>query len=334
MLKIAINGFGRIGRAAFKIAMDRSDVQVVAVNDPNDHKTMAYLLQYDSVYGRYNRSVVVDDDKLVVDGKEVLAYGVRDPGALPWAKLGVDVVIESTGVFTSGELARPHVDSAGARAVIISAPAKDSETPTFVIGVNDKKYQGESVISNASCTTNCISPIMKVLEDRFGVEKSLMTTIHSYTNDQSLVDGVHKDPRRGRAAAQNIIPTTTGAARATAETIPSLKEKFDGLSVRVPTAVVSLSDLTVLLSKSVTVEEINQAFREATKDPSLKNVLAITEDPVVSSDFIGSTYSAIVDLSLTQVVGGNLVKVVAWYDNEWGYSCRLVELAVAVGKHI
>lgn len=334
MIKVAINGFGRIGRAVFKIAFDRPDMEVVAINDPHDHKTMAYLLKYDTMYGHYHHDVQVTDTTLTVNGKDITVLADRDPGNLPWKDLDVDIVIESTGVFRTKELAQVHVTKAGAKAVIISAPAKDGETPTFVQGVNDDNLGTDTVISNASCTTNCIAPIMSVLQNAFGVEKSLMTTIHSYTNDQGLVDGIHKDPRRGRAAAQNMIPTSTGAAKATTKTIPELENKFDGMAVRVPTPVVSISDITALLKRDVTVDEINNAFIQATKNPLYQNILAVTDEPLVSSDFIGSTFSAIVDLNLTKVVDGNLVKVVGWYDNEWGYSARLVDMVKDLGKSL
>jgi len=334
MLRVAINGFGRIGRAAFKIAFDREDMQVVAINDPHDHETMAYLLKYDTMYGHFHHPVTVEGSDLVVNGERIKLYGDRDPANLPWKELDIDIVIEATGVFRTTELAKAHVDEAGARAVIISAPAKDGETPTYVQGVNSDEMAAASVISNASCTTNCISPVMEVLENTFGVEKAMMTTIHSYTNGQALVDGIHKDARRGRAAAQNIIPTTTGAAVATTKTIPELAGKFDGLAVRVPTAVVSLSDITVVLDTNVTVEQVNEAFIAAAQQERYQGILAVTDEPLVSSDFIGSTFSSIVDLSLTKVVAGNLVKVIAWYDNEWGYTSRLIDMTAELGKHI
>lgn len=334
MIKIAINGFGRIGRSAFKIAFDRPNIKVVAINDPSDHKTMAYLLKYDTVYGHYDFDVKVEGDFFIVNNQKIKVFSQKDPAQLPWKALDVDVVIESTGIFTTTESASAHI-KAGAKAVVISAPAKDNQTPTFVLGVNDVKLNSQNtVISNASCTTNCISPIMKILNDAFIVKKSMMTTIHSYTNDQSLVDGIHKDPRRGRMATQNIIPTTTGAATATGLTIPSLVGKFDGLSIRVPTPVVSLSDITALISKKTTIEELNKLFIEASNSKTYENILAVTNEPLVSSDFIGSTYSAIIDLSFTNVVDGDLVKIIAWYDNEWGYSNRLVDMVEKFGEKI
>ncbi len=336
-IKIAINGFGRIGRAAFKIALERKDsIEVVAINDLSDTKTLAYLLKYDTVYGIYAREVKASEEKLiksddcsgslVAGDVAVPVLSQKDPLRLPWKKLDVDVVIESTGVFRTFEKAMPHI-KAGAKYVVISAPAKDEKTPTYVLGVNVKNQINDKIISNASCTTNCISPIMKVLESEFGIEKALMTTIHSYTADQSLVDGPHKDLRRGRAAAQNIIPTSTGAAKATTKTIPKLEDKFSGIAIRVPTSVGSISDITALLKEDTSVEEVNQAFKNASDSEEMKGILDVSEDPIVSSDIIGNHYSAIVDLSFTDVVAGNLVKILAWYDNEWGYANRLVEIA-------
>lgn len=333
MLKIAINGFGRIGRASFKAALEKKNLKVVALNDLTDTKTLAHLLKYDTVYGRYHRKVSYKDKFLVIDDKEYLVLAEKDPAKLPWKKLGVDVVIESTGRFTAKELASAHLE-AGAKKVIISAPAKGEGVGTFVLGVNQDKLSDEKIISNASCTTNCIAPVARIILKKFGIKKAMMTTIHSYTADQNLVDGPHKDLRRARAAACNIVPTTTGAATATAETIPELKGIFDGLSIRVPTPVVSLSDFTFLVKKKVTVEQVNSAFKEAKKTPQFKDIIDLTEEPLVSSDFIGSPYSAIVDLSLTQVIDGDLVKVIAWYDNEWGYSMRLVEMVEVLGKNL
>ncbi len=328
-MKIAINGFGRIGRAAAKIILEKEELELVAVNDLGDINTLAHLLKYDSVYGIYDKEVGVKDGCLTVDGQKINFISEKDPAALPWGELGVDVVIESTGIFLEAEKANAHI-KAGAEKVILSAPAKD-DTPTYVLGVNADKYKDEKIISNASCTTNCITPVMKVLEDAFGIDKSLMTTIHSYTADQNLVDGPHKDLRRARGAAINIVPTTTGAAKAAYKAIPTLENKFDGLSIRVPSPVVSLSDITVLLKKKTTVEEVNGALAKASEN-ELEDVLTVTDEPVVSTDLIGDPSSAIVDLALTQVVDGDLVKIVAWYDNEWGYSNRLVELAQLIGK--
>lgn len=332
MVKIAINGFGRIGRNAFKIAFERNDLEIVALNDLTDAKTLAHLLKHDSSYGAYAREVDADDENIIVDGKKIRVYSETDPKNLPWKDLGVDVVIESTGFFTDPEKAKAHIE-AGARKVVISAPAKGEGAKTIVLGVNeDTVTEDDLILSNASCTTNCIAPVMKVLEDNFGVEKAMMTTVHSYTASQRLQDAPAKDLREARAAAENIVPTTTGASKATALTIPSLKGKFNGLSVRVPSPVVSLSDITAVLKRDTTVEEINEVFKNAAKDPYYEGILGVTEEELVSTDFRGSAYSSIVDLPLTDVVEGNLVKVVAWYDNEWGYSNRLVELTADFGK--
>jgi len=325
MMKIAINGFGRIGRAAAKIIFERPGIELMAVNDLTDVPTLAHLLKYDTSYGIWEREVGFDEGDLLIGKARVKAYAEKDPADLPWRELGVDVVLECTGRFLTQKDASGHI-KAGAKKVVLSAPAKDDETKTFVLGVNHTEYKGEEIISNASCTTNCIAPVMKVIEDTFGIEKSLMTTIHSYTADQNLVDGPHKDLRRARAAACNIVPTSTGAAKAAYKTIPVLKGKFDGLALRVPTPVVSLSDITVVTKKNASVEAINEAFKDA-EDGDLRDVLRTIEEPLVSSDLIKVSASSVVDLPLTQVVGDNLVKVIAWYDNEWGYSNRLVELA-------
>ena len=331
MPKIAINGFGRIGRAAFKIALAHDDIEVVAINDLGDVNNLAYLLRYDSVYGRYGDEVSVEDGQLVVAGKKVKVFQEKDPAALPWGELGVDVVLESTGVFTEKEKAAAHL-AGGAKFVIVTAPTKSEDMPTVVLGVNDKDLAGAQIISNASCTTNCAAPMMAVLHDAFGVEKALLTTAHAYTATQSLVDGPggKGDFRRGRAAAINIVPAATGAAVAATKTIPELAGKFDGVSLRVPVPVVSLSDITALLKKNVTVAEINQAFKDAAKNPLYEGVLDVTEEEVVSGDFIGNQHSVIMDLQMTRVVDGNLVKVMGWYDNEWGYSNRLIEQVQAL----
>lgn len=332
MVKIAINGFGRIGRNAFKIAYERPDLEIVALNDLTDAKTLAHLLKHDSSYGTYDHDVSADEENIIVDGKKIRVYSETEPSNLPWKDLGVDVVIESTGFFTDPEKAKAHIE-AGARKVVISAPAKGEGAKTVVLGVNEDTVTAEdTILSNASCTTNCIAPVMKVLEDNFGVEKAMMTTVHSYTASQKIQDAPAKDIREARAAAENIVPTTTGASKATALTIPSLKDKFNGLSVRVPTPVVSLSDITAVLKRDVTKEEINEVFKNAAKEPYYEGILGVTEEELVSTDFRGSAYSSIVDLNLTDVVGGNLIKVVAWYDNEWGYSNRLVELTADFGK--
>ena len=328
MKKIAINGFGRIGRAAFKIALEKNDVEVVAINDLTDATILAHLLQYDTAYGHYRKSVEAKEGKLVVDGKSYPVYAEPDPKKLPWGELGVDVVLECTGRFTDKAGAGQHIE-AGAKKVILSAPAKgdDDSVPTFLIGVNEDTYHEEAVISNASCTTNSLAPVAKIIHEKFGIAKALMTTIHSYTADQNIQDGPHKDLRRARAAAQNIVPTTTGAAIAVTQVIPELKGLFDGHSMRVPTIVVSLTDFTFVLKQKTTVEEVNAVLKQATQEARYRKVLAVTEEPLVSSDFIGNPYSSIVDLALTKVIDGDLVKVVAWYDNEWGYSNRLVEMA-------
>ncbi len=332
MIKVAINGFGRIGRNAFKIAFERRDLEIVAVNDLTDTKTLAHLLKYDSSYGTYDREVSFDDENIIVGGKKIRVLSEKDPASLPWGEMGIDVVIESTGLFTDPEKAHAHID-AGARRVVISAPAKGEGAKTVVLGVNEEIVEdSDTIISNASCTTNCIAPVMRVLEDNFGIEKAMMTTVHSYTASQRLQDAPAKDLREARAAAENIVPTTTGASKAAALTIPSLKGKFNGLSVRVPTPVVSLSDITAVVKRDVTKEEINEVFEKAAKEPYYEGILGITHEELVSCDFRGNSHSCIVDLPLTDVVGGNLIKVVAWYDNEWGYSNRLVELTADFGK--
>lgn len=332
MVKVAINGFGRIGRNAFKIAFERHDLEIVAINDLTDAKTLAILLKHDSNYGTYARKVSYDDTHIIVDDKPIPVYAEKDPASLPWGQLGVDVVIESTGFFTDPAKARAHI-TAGAKKVVLSAPAKGEGARTIVIGVNeDTITPNDQILSNASCTTNCIAPVMKVLEDNFGIEKAMMTTVHSYTASQKLQDAPAKDIREARNAAENIVPTTTGASKAAALTIPSLKDKFNGLSVRVPTPVVSLSDITAVVSRDVTKQEINEAFERAANEPYYQGILGVTHEELVSIDFRGNSHSAVVDLALTDVVAGNLIKVVAWYDNEWGYSNRLVELVADFGK--
>ncbi len=332
--KIAINGFGRIGRNAFKLAFERDDIEVVAINDLTDTKTLAHLLKHDSTYGTYHHDVSYNDDSIFVAGKQIRVLAEKDPALLPWGEFDVDVVIEATGLFVQPEKARAHID-AGAKKVVISAPAKGEGAKFIVLGVNEHELTREDdIISNASCTTNCIAPIMAILEREFGIEKSLMTTVHSYTASQRILDAPAKDLREARSAAENIVPTTTGAAIATAKVIPSLVGKFDGLSVRVPTAVVSLSDITAVLKRNTTKEEINEVFKRAAADPFYQGILTVTEEPLVSTDFKGNSHSSIVDLELTNVVGGNLVKIVAWYDNEWGYSNRLVEIVADVAANI
>lgn len=332
MIKVAINGFGRIGRNAFKILNERDDAKIVAINDITDAKTLAHLLKHDSTYGTYDREVSTEDNAIVVDGVKIPVYAEKDPLALPWRDLGVDVVIESTGFFTKPELARAHIE-AGAKRVIISAPAKGEGAKTIVLGVNEEIIEdSDEILSNASCTTNCIAPIMKVLEDNFGVEKAMMTTVHSYTGSQRLLDAPAKDLREARSAAENIVPTTTGASKAAALTIPALKDRFTGLSVRVPTPVVSLADITALIKRNTTVQELKELFSKVSQDDYYDGIIGVTDEELVSSDFVGDPRSCIVDLPLLDVVDGNMIKVVAWYDNEWGYSNRLVELTLDYGK--
>lgn len=329
---IAINGFGRIGRAAFKILQERDDVAIVAINDLSDSKTLAYLLQYDSVYGRYAETVSAGKKALKVGGTAIPLLGEKDPAQLPWKKYNVDVVLECTGVFRTTEKASAHLD-AGAKRVIISAPAKDDETHTCLIGVNETKIKkSDRVISNASCTTNGLGAVTDVIRKKFGIQKAIMSTIHAYTASQHLVDGPDKDPRRGRAGAVNIIPTTTGAAIATTKAIPQLNGKFDGMAYRVPVPTGSVIDAVFVLNKKADEKKVNAQLTQASKQAKYKGILTVSEDPIVSTDIIGNPASAIVDLPFTKVVGGDLLKLVIWYDNEWGYSNRLAELAVKVGK--
>jgi glyceraldehyde 3-phosphate dehydrogenase len=327
-IRVGINGFGRIGRQSLKAILDRhsKDLEVVAINDLTDTKTNAHLLKYDSTYGHFPGEVEAREDALIVNGHKLQVIAQKDPAQIPWADLGVQIVIESTGFFTDAAKAAAHLQ-AGAKKVIISAPAK-GEDLTIVLGVNDQMYDPEkhNIISNASCTTNCLAPTAKVLNDTFGIERGLMNTIHSYTNDQRILDQVHKDLRRARAAATNIIPTTTGAARALALVIPELKGRFDGMSLRVPTVTVSVVDFVITTRKEASVEAVNNAFKEAAAGP-LKGILAYTEEPLVSTDFRGDAHSSIVDGLSTMVLGGNMIKVIAWYDNEWGYSNRVADLA-------
>ncbi|HCH34829.1 MAG: Glyceraldehyde-3-phosphate dehydrogenase, type I [Candidatus Saccharibacteria bacterium GW2011_GWC2_48_9] len=333
--KIAINGFGRIGRNAFKIAFERGDLEVVAINDLTDTKTLAYLLKHDSNYGTYHHEVTAEDQGIVVNGKHIKVLAERDPSVLPWGDLGVELVIESTGFFTDKEGAEKHIVGGGAKRVVISGPTKSDGVDTIVLGANDDKIPtATDVISNASCTTNSLAAVMAVLDAEFGVEKSLLTTVHSYTASQALQDAPKKDLREGRNAAENMVPTSTGAAIAVTKTLPQLEGKFDGLSIRVPTPVVSISDVTALLSRDVTVEELNETFRKAAKEPYYQGILAVSDEPLVSRDYIGNSNSGTVDLLLTKVVGGNLIKIAVWYDNEWGYSNRLVELVADVSKSI
>ena len=333
-VKIGINGFGRIGRNALKVAMEhRDECQVVGINDLTMPKTLAHLLKYDTAYGTYVYEVESDEKSITVDGVKIPVFSEKDPALLNWGGLDTDIVIESTGRFLDKESAGAHIKG-GAKRVIISAPSKgDSPAPTHVIGVNPSDGK-ELIINNASCTTNCIAPVMAVLDKVFGIEKALMSTVHSYTASQMLQDAPAKDIREARAAGMNIVPTSTGAAIATTLCLPQLRGLFDGLSFRVPSIVVSISDITAVLKKNVTVEEVNNALIEASKQTEYKGILGVTNEELVSSDYKGNPYSAIIDLSLTRVVDKNFVKVVAWYDNEWGYSNRLVEQAILVGQQI
>ena len=334
MIKVAINGFGRIGRQTFKAGLDIKGLQFVAINDLTDAETLGNLLTYDTVYGKYDKTVKATKKELIIDGKKVKVFNEKDPSKLPWKKLGIDLVLECTGVFRTKDKAQLHID-AGAKSVIISAPAKDDVVNSYILGVNSQTVKkGERIIDNASCTTNCTAPVANVMQEAFGIKKALMTTIHAVTADQALVDGPHKDMRRARSAMQNIIPTTTGAAIATTKIIPKLKKRFDGISVRVPVIDGSLIDFVFVTKKKVTVEEVNKAFIKASKSKHYKHILKVSTEPLVSSDIIGQPYSAIVDLPFTKVVGNDLVKVLAWYDNERGYACRLAELALDVGKKI
>lgn len=368
MIRVAINGYGRIGRVAHRVILEKhsSEIEVVAINAGSSTDVLGwlYLLKYDTSYGpllnheikseiRSTKSEINSNDpnsnaqnredyigSLIIDNKKIPVFSQKDPSMLPWKDLNVDVVIESTGHLLTSDKLQTHL-TAGAKKVILSAPAKPAspqggggEVATYVLSVNDKNYKGEALINNASCTTNCIAPVARIMVDNFGVEKAMMTTIHGYTSDQRLQDGGHKDYRRARAAGQNIVPTSTGATIAASEAIPELLGIFNGLAIRVPVAVGSLSDFTFLLKRATTKEEVNDIFKKAAQDPRYKNVLEVTEDPIVSSDIIGNPHSSIVDLSLTQVVGGNMVKVIAWYDNEYGYCNRLVEEVIMVGKKV
>lgn len=345
-IKVAINGFGRIGRSAFKVALEKhsKNLEIVGINDLTSPAVLAHLLQYDSAYGKWTKEVSADEKNIIVDGKKYPVFAEKDPSLLPWKDLNVDVVIESTGRFTDEEGMRQHL-KAGAKKVVLSAPAtrpssggKGGNVGTFLVGVNSDDYKGQELTNNASCTTNCIAPVAAIMHSKFGILKALMTTIHGVTAEQNLVDGPppggkSNDLRRARAAYSNIIPTTTGAAVSTTEAIPELKGLFDGRALRVPVIVGSISDFTFLLKQKVTVEDINNAFKEAVKTDRWKGVVAWSEEPLVSTDIIGRSESAIVDLGLTQVVDGDLVKVFAWYDNEYGYSNRLIEQVVQVGRY-
>ncbi|HUY53051.1 MAG TPA: type I glyceraldehyde-3-phosphate dehydrogenase [Candidatus Dormibacteraeota bacterium] len=330
--RVAINGFGRIGRNAFKIAFDRDDLEIVAINDLTDTKTLAHLLMHDTNYGLYKNKVGFSEDNLIINDKSIKVLAQKDPLALPWKDMAIDVVIECTGFFVDPAKAQAHI-TAGAKKVVLSAPSKGEGATTIVLGVNEDKLNNSlNIISNASCTTNCITPVAAVIEGAFGIEKAMMTTVHSYTSSQRLQDAPAKDLREARSAAENIVPTTTGASIAAAKALPSLEGIFGGMSVRVPTPVVSLSDFVIITKKPVTVELVNEVFKKAAKEPFYQGILDVTEEELVSSDFIGNSHSAIIDLKLTAVVGGNMLKVVAWYDNEWGYSNRLVEVVADTGR--
>jgi glyceraldehyde 3-phosphate dehydrogenase len=334
-IKVAINGFGRIGRAVLRIAQEKlkDDVEIVAINARTDSKTLAHLLKYDSSYGHFRGTIKTTDNSIIINGSEIKIYKENDPEKLPWKKLGIDIVIESTGIFTDKEKLSKHI-RAGAKKVILTAPGKDEDI-TVVMGVNEKSLdiQRHNIISNASCTTNCLAPFAKVLDDNFGIVRGLMTTIHSYTNDQQILDKTHKDLRRARAAGESIIPTTTGAAKAVAKVLPNLKGKLNGFSVRIPTPTVSLTDLVCELSRPVTVEEVNNAFKEASEG-YMEGILGYSEEPLVSIDYKGDDRSSIVDGLSTMVMSDSMIKVVAWYDNEWGYSCRTVDLVNYVAEQM
>ncbi|MGA5320650.1 type I glyceraldehyde-3-phosphate dehydrogenase [Streptomyces seoulensis] len=334
-IRVGINGFGRIGRNYFRALLEQgADIEVVAVNDLGDTATTAHLLKYDTILGRLKAEVTHTDDTITVDGHTIKVLSERNPADIPWGELGVDIVIESTGIFTKRDDAAKHL-AGGAKKVLISAPAKDEDI-TIVMGVNQDKYDPakDHVISNASCTTNCVAPMAKVLDENFGIVSGLMTTVHAYTNDQRILDFPHKDLRRARAAAENIIPTTTGAAKATALVLPQLKGKLDGIAMRVPVPTGSATDLVVELQREVTKDEVNAAFKKASEDGSLKGFLSYTEDEIVSSDIVGDPASCTFDSSLTMVQDGNTVKILGWYDNEWGYSNRLVDLTAFVGEQL
>ncbi len=334
-VKVGINGFGRIGRNVFRAARNNPELEIVAVNDLTDANTLAMLLEYDSVHGHLNAEIHVEGDNIVVDGKPVTVFAERDPGNIPWAKYGVEVVIESTGRFTDKNAAEVHITKGGAKKVIISAPAKNEDI-TLVMGVNEQMYDPEkhNVVSNASCTTNCLAPVAKIIDEVFGIEQGLMTTVHSFTNDQQILDLPHKDLRRARAASMSIIPTSTGAAKAVALVLPQLKGKLNGMAMRVPTPNVSVVDLTATVKKPITVESANTALKKASEEGPLKGLLAYSEKPLVSRDFNGDAHSAIVDALSTMVIGDNMIKVIAWYDNEWGYSNRVVDLAAFIASKL
>ncbi|QPC82818.1 type I glyceraldehyde-3-phosphate dehydrogenase [Phototrophicus methaneseepsis] len=331
MAKVAINGLGRIGRATLKTILEKTDLDLVAVNDIGSLDNLAYLLSHDTAYGRYNKSVETNENKLIIDGHEIAFLQERDPAQLPWADMGIDLVFECVGIFTTMEGASKHIE-AGAKFVIISAPTKSADVPTIVHGVNTPDGS-KRVISCASCTTNSITPVVEVLDRHIGIEKAMLTTVHAYTSTQELVDTpLQKDFRRGRAAAQNIIPTSTGAAIATTKALPQLEDKFDGIAIRVPVIVGSISDMVFVTKRDTTVEELNDIFRQEATSERYEGIMGITEEPLVSSDIIGESHASVVDLSMTRVVDGNLVKVMAWYDNEWSYTNQMVRQGVAALK--
>jgi len=334
-IKIAINGFGRIGRPVLRrILENHPAMQTIAINDLTDNKTLAYLLKYDSLYGRYNKEIGYDKEGIIVNGNKILIFEEKDPVNLPWKDFDIDIVLECTGVFTDLEGSKKHLE-AGSKKVIISAPPKGKEIPTFILGVNEREYKPEkdNIISNSSCTTNALAPVVKILNQNFGIERGFMTTVHSYTNDQRILDLPHKDLRRARAAALSVIPTTTGAARSVAEVLPELNGRLDGIALRVPTPTVSIVDFICFVQKPTTVGEVNKVFIEASQEGELKSILGVSSEELVSVDFVGNALSSIVDLNLT-MVKDNLVKVVAWYDNEWGYACCLAEMAEYVGTRL
>jgi len=334
MPRIAINGFGRIGRNTLKAGLKKTGFNIVAINDLTDTRTLAGLLEYDTAYGHYPEKVSYTASSLTVAGKKIPVFAEKDPTQLPWKKLKIDVVLECTGRFCDLEGSGMHL-KAGAKSVIISAPAKGDGVPTHVIGLNEQNLKKNvRIINNASCTTNCIAPAMQVLLEEFGIKKAGMSTVHAYTADQNIQDGPHKDLRRARAAAQNIVPTTTGAAVATTQVVNGLNNKFDGIAIRVPVIVGSLTDITALLKRRVTVDQVNKAFIKAAKQKRWKGILEVTDEPIVSSDIIGNSHSSIIDLGMTKVIDGDLVKVLSWYDNEWGYSHRLAEMALKLGKTV
>jgi len=337
MIKIAINGFGRIGRSTFRrILENHPNLEVVAINDLTDSKNLVHLLKYDSIYGIYGKPVKAVDNGLIVDGEKVEILAEKDPTKLPWKKMGVDIVLESSGVFTDYEGVKKHLE-AGAKKVIISAPSKDPEKiPAYILGVNEEKFdpKKDNIVDMGSCTTNCLAPMAKVLNDNFGIIKGFMTTIHSYTNDQKVLDLPHKDLRRARAAALNIIPTSTGAAKSIGLVMPELKGKLDGIAIRVPTPTVSIVDLVCEVEKKTNAQEVNFAFKKASQTEKMKGILGIEDAPLVSSDYIGNSYSSVVDAENTKVINDNLVKVLSWYDNEWAYACRYAEFAEYIGKKL